>query len=1008
MKKKIKTFGTVKAIVKLTNLLVVLFLLLGITLPNQITAQSPLETGCEPEVTPGFSAGPPWTLCEKYGAGTFEFTFGTTGFENAAQVISAIGSSTFTGNVNIVADFEINQDFTLLGSIVKIEPGVTITVKPGITFTIDDSKLFACDLLWKGVVLNWNASIETKNATEIEDAEIAIDAPKKSFLSIRNTIFNRNVIGVELSRSWFFGIPVIQQFSGNTFSCNVPLNGTVDGVTYTGIHIINVPASIGAINSSLSTFKEIEYGIRIDNTFIFSTTSVSRCRFENILRDGVYLSQGELDVLFSEFHNCNLRGINSILTRGLTVTGTDFTYDDEVASNNLSFGNLYYGIYIDQFTQGCEVDISNNAFVADFTDTEKDESWRCIGLQGGAVGAGTNITIENNDFDLQFTQVNSFALRGCSAVFADGEFPVQSSMTILWNDIHFERIPPQTNGSAVALAFINGDKNNLYVYNNTFTSGTAGLFEAPNGERGIYLAGSPTGTNNEISVNNFPASFNAVFSNNFSAGLFIQDFQNVKYCSNEVRECGYPFYFRGINYGTDYTVNTVVGGGHSFRVDYGAIGDQGFLFGEHNGNKWYDKYIGNIHVVPSQHAYCFPPENADLSNILIHTQQSVLDPTSPNGYSFFSEFHPAKIEPNINPDWFFEDQNGFPSMESCITMLQDPTPGETDKLIADGGIGSYFSDPVPVWLSERYLYLKLKNHPEIVGEYGGFQVFLNNKENSTVGKFYDVSKAVQNAFQASTQIQALSHQYAHNSDSLKAILYFQDSILHASTDPIEIQNALVVKENALNQIYEIDSLTFILQEDYESEVIIGLQNVIQTNNQITTTETYEADEKTVNDIFLNAVVYQDGILTQNQIDQLQTIAGKCPKTGGSAVYRARGMLPQCEDSSWDDNYAGCYPEPAIVFEETYELGGQAIIANPNENGAIYPNPSTHSFTVRLELEKTGFVIVSNLVGQILQTIPFDGSTSTLEVSHKFAPGIYNCTLKYDDGVLRSEKLIIAK
>lgn len=1006
MKNKFKTSRTVKKIVDLTNHFAVIFLLFAGIMQNQITAQPITEIGCEPDVKPNFSERPPWTLCEKYGAGTFELTFGITGLENASQVIAAIGSSTFTGNVNIVADFEINQDFTLLGSIVKIEPGVTITVKPGIDFTIDDSKLFACDLLWEGIVLNMGASIETKNGTEIEDAEIAINAPRKSFLRIRNTIFNRNVIGIELGKSFFFGIPVVQQFSGNTFSCNVPLNGTTDGVTYAGVHIINVPATIGAINSQLSTFKEIEYGIRIDNTFTFSTTGVTRCRFENILRDGIYLSQGELDVSFSQFHNCNLRGINLILTRGLTVSGTDFTYDDEIAPNSLGFGNLYYGIYIDQFAQGCEVDISNNDFIADFADTEKDESLRCIGLQGGAVGAGTSITIENNDFDLEFTLVSIFALRGCSAVFANGEFPVQSSMTILWNNIHFERIPPQTNGSAVALVFINGDKNNLYVYGNDFTSGTAGLFEAPNGERGIYLAGSPTGTNNEISANDFPASFNSVFSNNFFSGLFIQDFQNVKYCNNEVRESSYPFYFRGINYGTDYTVNTVVGGGHSFRVENGAIGDQGFLFGEHNGNKWLDKYIGNIHVIPSQHAYCFPPNLSVLSNILTHTPQSVNDPSFPNGYSFFSAYHPAKIDPSTG--WFVEDQNGHPSMESCLTMLQEPNPNETDKLIADGGIGGYFTDPVSVWLSERYLYLKLKNHSELVGEFGGFQTFLTNEANSTVGKFYDVSKAVQDAFNAGTEIQVLSQQYAHDSDSLLTTLYMQDSILHASTDLVEIQNALASKENALSGLQMLDSLVFALQSDYESEVVAALQGAIQLNSQISTAQSFESDEKTVNDIFLNAVVFQDGILTEAQVSQLQAIGMKCPRADGPAVYRARGMLPQCADFSWDDDYDTCYPEPGVIFEEYYEPGGQAMIANPNGNATIFPNPSARSFTVRVGLENPGAITISNSVGQVLQTVPFDGSSSTLEISLDLSPGIYHCTLRYEDGTLHSERLIIVK
>ncbi|MEO0686275.1 MAG: hypothetical protein AAFY76_14860, partial [Cyanobacteria bacterium J06649_11] len=429
-----------------------------------------------------------------------------------------------------------------------------------------------------------------------------------------------------------------------------------------------------------------------------------------------------------------------------------------------------------------------------------------------------------------------------------------------------------------------------------------------------------------------------------------------------------------MNFGTDFKTNTIVGGSAVFQIIEGAIGDQGILFGEHNGNKWFDKYFSNIHVLPFRHARVFPTNLAELSNIYVSTQQSQFNPFGANGYLPFSEFYPAFIEPN-NTGWFIEDQNGFPSNNNCAAFLGGPNSGDTDKLIADGNIGNYFPDPVSTWQAERYLYHKLNDYPNLVQTYNGFQTFLTNKENTTVGKLYEVSKAKQDAFSMGASFKNSIEYYNTISDSLKESIHLQDSILNNSTNLTEIQLALNTKTSVLTELKTIDSLDFVLQSSYADKVILELDSAVQLNNQIIGSQPYEIDETLVNEIFLNSLISQNGTLNNAQINQLETISSKCPRTSGAAVYRARGILPQCDRVKWNDNYTGCYSEPGIFPVTLDTLNTQENHQRALSNKAtIFPNPSLNTFFVHVGVEKRGIIKISSIAGQVIRNITFDGSS----------------------------------
>ena len=100
--------------------------------------------------------------------------------------------------IRFVGDFDVNSltDVVFENCILNFAPGTGINIEADHFLTLDNSKLFACQSLWDGIWLNYNAKINTMNSTHIEDAKIAIHSPNTANLSITDTRFNRNEIGI--------------------------------------------------------------------------------------------------------------------------------------------------------------------------------------------------------------------------------------------------------------------------------------------------------------------------------------------------------------------------------------------------------------------------------------------------------------------------------------------------------------------------------------------------------------------------------------------------------------------------------------------------------------------------------------------------------------------------------------------------------------------------------------------------------------------------------------------
>ena len=1004
MQKKAKTTATGTLLISVLKLSLFIFGLIFVPLLSSAQTECPEST--PPKFDPEHE---PRTLCQKYSPpGKFPNRFGTSETHYASQIIwnQNNGSDIFTGDIDLVGELIIDQDFTLLNCKVRIWPNVRIRVEADVIFTLDGSKLFCCQDMWQGIDLDYRSTVVSLHVTEIEDAMVAMESPCTATMSIRNTIFNRNTVGIRLGYDGPVPFdpcptfPVFTQFAGNLFQCNAPLNGTTNGVSLVGVQVFKTNATIGALTSALDTFRNIQFGIRFESQW-WGTSVVNRCRFEGVLNDGIYLAQGDLTVNRCQFLNCGYRGINAVTTRGLTVQYSNFNLNDDVAAQ-LNDTNIYRHIRAAEFALDCNVNINRNFFGCNFTNAAKDENMHAIDLIGSpTMGGGTDFLIEWNDFNIIVDQVTYLGYS--TGILLRGEFPTSSSSILQFNNFFVEHPTFQPGDYFLyGITLRDGNKNNVEIYTNRFDSDSWGPFAVAGPEMGIWLDGS-MGHGNEVTGNIFEANPATGFSNNYYFGVFPVDFLNTVFCENMLRECEGLMYFKGICMGTQYYGNTHIGGHEALYIQEGYIGEQGTEGGAHFGNKWYDKWLN---VIPNHHAYCTPPNLATQSRIWVSDPQSVRN-TQGLGYTYFSEYHPADIDPDQDDEWFKHDSTGTIGTTDCVDHII--MSSETDKEIAEGTIEALVQNTTQIWTGKRYLYAKLRQNPDLLDDYAEFVPFLVAEAQTSVGQLYNVEQKIKEALEVPSSIEAQLDQIQNSADQSKEVLFVLDSVLDMSSNTVELTAALEQKLTVLAAVRTQDSLYATLHDGYRTGMLLKLQEALVLNNQVNASTVYEQNEKTVNDIALSSRIFQGNILTATQLAVLKDIAVQCPKIGGHGVYRARGMLSSdCDAEDWDDNNTGCYPLPELAPGQMLENRfSKRPVDLQDDRLIVYPNPAVEGFFVKLPANQCGVVTLTDGLGKTWKELEANAGIEVLYVELGHVPhGVYFCTFTSTSGERQIGKVFV--
>jgi len=212
------------------------------------------------------------------------------------------------------------------------------------------------------------------------------------------------------------------------------------------------------------------------------------------------------------------------------------------------------------------------------------------------------------------------------------------------------------------------------------------------------------------------------------------------------------------------------------------------------------------------------------------------------------------------------------------------------------------------------------------------------------------------------------------------------------------------KKHHLGGLMELLQNAASLQTSYKQGLQTALVNVQQTNNSAMPVGDWETYEKTSNDILISYLL-NEGI-TAGQKQQLEGIAAVCPKYGGTAVYRARGILPECAQLFDRDNYASCYPAPTPL-EPVQPRSTENKVLQSIEGVQVQPNPANDMATLSIPEGKQGSMRLVDAFGRVV--IEQKITSPQTDISLSLLPaGIYYVNISFTDGQRNCLKLVVSR
>ncbi|MFQ5446393.1 MAG: T9SS type A sorting domain-containing protein [Saprospiraceae bacterium] len=840
--------------------------------------------------------------------------------------------------------------------IFKMNAGAKIVVESGNELIINNgTRIFGCNELWQSIEVEEGATLVIDNST-IEDAYTAVHAYGGGNLSITNSAFNRNFVGVYVDGPIpYEGITNFNAFYGNIFDgggsllpepSGLPLNLYLppnNGTAFAGVWIQTKANPLHSLNN---VFRNLSNGIYANA----ASLKITKTQFTNIWENGYddWLSGYGIrakDYTFS--HNFQQTGFGkdaeplsfSLCSKAMRLEGirVDYIKDNNIRAN-----------------KGIEL-IAN--YPKAVVIGNRIESW-ITGVELNQVNNASDIWVSLNDIEVAGGIGIQSNMMNLGPVSANG-------LNISLNNV----ILKAGNTKGVEL----NANNSSHIMENKVSanlglSGYTGI-RANNDNRSVLSCNEVTTT--------FP---------NFdkTIGIAIWDGELTRQMCNGVSNTAKGVYFTMGGFAPErFQENTFEGNDIGLQLtSSAAIGQQ-----THRGNKW----NGSFGSYGAQHLSPFPSDWTQ-SQFTVHTgTPGTYRPTLPQGQDL----------------WFFSDFGGSPAEEcqlisTCITELP-PFPADglygIDSTIASGGFQTTDFEGVTNWLSRRYLYGKLTENPGLIAPGSVFESFYNTTANSTVGNFAAIEAGMEALYEvpAGTATLVLAH-----FDTLSLRLEEAgsiDSLLQAGVyDTALVQQRAVTMQVLQGAEQSGDSLMQPLLAQRMADAAV----LVSQNAAVTTDSLFELNEPTVKHIYLNTVALGIAEFDAAQLADLESVAGQCPLTGGSAVFKARSLLAMVQDSLYDD-------------ETLCQQIGQR--SNKNlKNGAspiftLFPNPAKNEVTVTFSpyTELSRVIVLSDATGREIWRKEVQRSQHSVVFDTRgLEPGVYFFTLLENKVKKGIEKLIIIR
>ncbi|MHC1706010.1 MAG: T9SS type A sorting domain-containing protein [Bacteroidales bacterium] len=883
---------------------------------------------------------------------------------------------TFKSTVVIRGQFTINQSLILPSNVNEIIllGGARVDIAANKSFTAGpDLLIHGCNQLWSYFYLHGNSTIDLTGCT-IKDGIYSIFAygPYTPKIILNSDYFINNYISLMTAD---FSSP-LYEISNTTFTSDPigllsPKTGlkSIAGIVsyfnpYMDLHLVNSP----------NYFMDLRSGIAVH--FTNMTIGHDFCIFENIhgmddqnnplgtaiwsqgLNNGIgapyfLIKEANTGVINNpDFNDCS---------QGLRVEAVNL----EVISN--VFENVTEGIFLNK----CQNKV----------DLIKENHINCFehGIRLYQCDQVGTIDILNNEISIDASNSGAYA-SACIKVDegASSTFPI-NRFTIIENHLTVDR---NANYGIVC----NSAKGTL-ISENIIT-----LNDYDYNFAGISLVNC---YGNDVKCNHItgPGYTNGIVNLLSPFGIYVAATGRSSFSCNETDETYTGLYFNQGCPSTDIR-------GNDIRDHYwGLFYDQSISINAqyYQGNKWLGTNNPN-----------YPGLAANCLNSPLGKEYYVRPPCQ---YCLPPTVFPAIL-------WFITDPPG--SNFDCNLMtppcsgggikdlsVKDSSLTGLDYLIAYDSLVFPQYDLELNTVNQRYLCDKLNKNPDFLSESPVMQSFYNLPSLNNIKLFIDTKDDLNNAMivdlSASKSIDSLNQKVLSLYDSVMDIT----SILRTGLTPSDSIQLTELIGTLKSEIENISCQIMTISQQFSTQKVLLLDNVITENENLPLTLIMELNEKLINDIYLKTIASGNNLFTAEQIEIMRTIAAQCPITGGKAVYLARSLYSATRDTIYNDREL-CSMEGGSVIKSQ-----NIILENDNSpHLSIYPNPATNYVQVISDHIIKGEIHIQffDLLGEKVfeKSIKLESQSASVDIKNCPA-GVYFIKCILDNGSIQGKnKLIITR
>ncbi len=882
------------------------------------------------------------------------------------QQYSANTISTLS-KILIVGTFTVDSNFAFVGCTNLImAPGALINVLPFVQFIVDDSHMFSCGNMSRGINAQANSSVRMKGSV-IEDAQYAVNlGPKAEMRSVANHFKNNYIsinavstlpantpmnIQLNISNTVFESTDsLLPKYTGQT---PIPISHPLAGIFLNNITNVSINPDTG------NTFRNMNVGILAYRTNL----SVSHCTFKDILKYDAYQQAprllgsaiytrgslsaytltfiGQHDSLQADFENC-IYGIRA-LSMSIGVSNSYLKNVDigiELERSNLADATVKYNTIECNLTG---ISLLNNLYASSLVVYSNEIRGGHAAFQNaGTSSSTTGIDLQGNNFS-QF-----------------GGRHLVAANTIHLGDYGHTGI--HLNYSK----FFDVVENSVTLENDRNTNMVGIAIE--NTEQSIISCNEIDGTRSNQSMDfdeaaiRYTSSLGNVIGQN-AMNFTSQGIDVIGVCDNgfdqtTIEKNLIGFHFNGLRYHGSAVVNEQL----------------------HNGNRWISPFN-----YPGKGALNLDTLNAlNFQYIVQGSGQSVPSNWAPSFWFFVDSLNPDK-------------QLVFSDCDNFGTANPNPVPSLL-KLSSDSFKTIEYQQELN-WQSKVNVYQKLIEHPEYLSypDLADFYAL-----NAATSIHYVAKLGVERA-----KLLANQTTLVQNIENNSIDIYEKSEILKQIYLEIEKGNLKEGEKDSLLQLsdelmVELDQ-SIQLNDFYVDQLKNSIKNktdlIGQLTDSIMGTEIYEINEEQINGI--ESYIYdnpQDDSLVQFEYT-LTSIATQCPLSGGVAVFKARAILKGINPNISYDDASTCI-QGGIVYRKKE-------VANQYCN--LYPNPTSGTISISYSIPNDATLIVTDAIGRaILQTkINSQSTSSTFDLS-KYQTGLYFYRMCNDSDVRFNGKIILTK